>query len=248
MTITQFVGVALFVAFSSVGSVQAQALREPSTPDEVQRARRALEERGVRGAAALYGKYVQEEPVAPQGVAANVRVLAAQSDVVVAGRVLTAVSTVTADGKGICTEYRVAIERLFKGPNGLVKGTILDVSLPGGDVTFSDGSSAKGVTRDLRQMESDKTYLLFLTQTREGAPEAVAAAIGPFGRYRLTMGGQGAYELNTPSANGAVMPLGNSETPVAYELYTLKTSEAALTRVQQAVDSLQAGDRDKKGR
>lgn len=237
VSIKHFWSVAV-VAIACTGPAWAQGLREASTPQERQRVQKALDEQGIRAAAAVYGKYVQEEAVAPQGVAANVRVLASQSDVVAVGRILANVSSVTADGRGISTEYRVVIQRLFKGPSGLRQGDILDVTLPGGYVAFPDGSSATGVTRDLRQMDSNKIYLLFLTPSRDPAPAEVASGVGPFGRYRLTMGGQGVYEVDTPSAEGAVMPLGNSNTPVAYELFRLKTSEAALTRVQQAVDSL----------
>lgn len=235
---TKPTAVVVFFALVLAAMIDAQEFRAPATPEERARARQVRDSHGIQAAAALYGQFVQEELSTPDMVVMNVRALAEGSELVVVATVVSDTGAVSADGKHITTEYRARVQRALKSPNEIRSGTFIDVSHMGGEVVFPDGSRAKGWSRDLRRMEPGRSYLLFLTSTAEPAPEVVEGTIGPLGRFIPTMGAQGVYEVDDASKAAQIIPMGSADSPAAHELSTLRTATAALTRVQQAVDSL----------
>lgn len=129
-----------------------------------------------------------ETPVAP-GRYANLSRLVGESTAVLIGTPQTNISKLTTDGTSITLDYKVKVEYVYKG--NLRESDVVTISLPGGMVTFEDGSTAEVRTPGFRKMQDGKTYALFLA-TKDNK------AFVPVG------GPQGIFEIPTTSVTRAV--------------------------------------------
>lgn len=129
-----------------------------------------------------------ENAVAP-GRYAELSALVGESTAVLIGTPQTNISRLTADGTSITLDYQVKVEYVYKG--NLRESDIVTISLPGGMVTFEDGSTAEVRTPGFRKMQDGKTYALFLAAKG-------ANAFVPLG------GPQGIFEIPTTSVTRAV--------------------------------------------
>jgi len=105
----------------------------------------------------------------------------------------------SADGKDITLDYTVTvqydyIQYAYKGSTH--EGDLVTVSIPGGRITFADGTTAEIQTPWFKKMQNGKTYVLFLSP-------------GASSRTFLTTGeAQGVYEI--PTAEGPRTVASNS--------------------------------------
>lgn len=116
--------------------------------------------------------------------------LANGSALIVIGVPKTNISRMSADGKNITLDYTVKVEYVYKGKDGL-QGDDVTVSLPGGMVSFDDGTVAEIRAPWFKKMQDGKTYLLFLEKAEAG-------------RYVPTAGPEGIFEIPTDSSSREV--------------------------------------------
>ncbi len=159
------------------------------SPDLVEAVRRG----GLREGARIKRHYVASIRTS-SWLKFDLESLVKNSEAVVTATPGNGVSRLTSDGRQIFTDYEVKLDEVIKA-DSVFRDTI-NVSLPGGKVLFEDGSSAEILTPHLKQMESGKVYLLFLSRDKDS------------GRFILTGGGQGLFELS--SGRHGVKPHGHS--------------------------------------
>ncbi len=107
-------------------------------------------------------------------------VTALSTDIVI-GEAVTNACRLSADGKRVTIDYTVRVGESRKG--SLRPGDTITVSLPGGRVSFEDGSTAEVRTPWFRKMENGKTYVLFLGG---GAGVQFVIAGGPQGLFEVS--------------------------------------------------------------
>jgi hypothetical protein len=228
----------LCVTLSGLAFIHAQQQREPATQDEHRAVQQAKERGGIPAAARVFGKYVGVQTGSPDFVSGDVKDLAARSDLIVLATAFSSVPALSPDLQQLTTEYQVRIDRVLEGPESLKPEEIIDVSLPGGQMVFEDGSSAEIKIEDFKPMVVNHQYVMFLTRDPKPTPPAVQSRVGARGRYRLTMGSQGLFEVVHDGRSLRLAPAGDERTPVARELRGIPSIDAALSRVDAAVTAL----------
>lgn len=118
----------------------------------------------------------------------------AESDVIVAGKIVDAQAHLSDDGAGIYSEYSVEVSDIFKN-NGEALGRTISGTRMGGAVRFASGKVQEYIIVNLGVPMRGKSYVLFLK--REEA-----------GEFTILTG----YELS----NGRVFPL---DGPLAFAYY-----------------------------
>lgn len=234
----------LTIALASVCGVASgapQDQRAPRNSKEHEEVARLREEHGIRAAASAFGRYVGEESDGGELVAADMTTLAWWSDLVFVGRVLSGESHLSQDGRHITTEYKLELEQVFKSPWPLTGRVVVDVSLPGGEMTFENGASAVTSARSFRdRMEVGKRYLLFVENTETAVPEGLRASLGPLGRFNIALGAQGLFEVRTQDALTKLVPCGHPDAPSAKEVSTLTSGAAIIQHISRAVTNAHA--------
>jgi hypothetical protein len=179
-------GIAGFItATVRKGDFVPQEQQEPST--------QAVRRGGLREAARIKKHYVSTQNTGGW-IKYDLESLTKNSFAIVIGTPLVSSSDITTNGELITTEYEVKLREILKGD--LKENQVVRVSVPGGKITFEDGTSAEIKTPDLVPMEKGNTYVLFL-RTTEDTPEV----------FGLTGGGQGLFELS--STESVVKPHGH---------------------------------------
>lgn len=153
----------------------------------------ALRRGGLKEAAKLKGNYVGIERTSDWGKYSLESLVQASSIIVVGTPILSSAKVVGVDNDRIVTEQLVRVDQVLKG--NLHENGLVTVAIPGGKVTFEDGTSAEIKTPDLGSVEQFGNYVLFLK------PSSDTANV-----YVLTGGGQGLFEL---SADSLIKPRGN---------------------------------------
>jgi hypothetical protein len=185
--------------FDSMAHSQKQ---QPEQLDDRQQLVDVLRREGLRGAAKLKRHYVTDFNPHFDMALYDIERLTKHSAAVIAGLGGPSVgSYLTADGRGIETDYQVIVEESLKGD--FIKGSTIIVSLEGGLVRFEDGTSAELRTPTFEHIKSGGRYILFLTEV-----EAVP------GKYTLTAGPQGLVSL---LEDGSVKSHGRPTDPVAVQ-------------------------------
>jgi hypothetical protein len=208
-------GVALLclITFALTGAVRSQGSSQQEDVSLVDALRRG----GLREAARLKGHYVGHVNTS-QWLKYDLETLTRNSSGVIVGTPLDSSSQLTPSGNLITTTYRMKVRQAMKGslpPDGVVS-----VVLPGGKVVFEDGASAELTTPDMEQMESGKTYVLFVSPQKD-AP----------GVFALTGGGQGLFEL--PKDKSGVKPHGHKSDVV--QKHKNEAEEDFMEKVRAAV-------------
>jgi hypothetical protein len=189
------IGIALVVltgGFLLVKNAEMQSLTKQGSqePDPVML---ALRKGGLREAAKLKGHYVGIERTSDWGKYSLNSLTQASSYIVVGSPILSSAKVVGTDKDRIVTEHLVRVDQLLKGK--LHENTLITVAIPGGKVTFEDGTSAEIKTPDFGPIEEFGNYVLFLSPSNDTANVFV-----------LTGAGQGLFELSSESL---VKPRGN---------------------------------------
>jgi hypothetical protein len=198
---------AVGLLFASVGLSFAQV---PPAPTEERK--RALEELRLGRlpmpeAARLAGKpYAREFNLGSFMVAPDLESLMKFSEVVVVAEVIAGHPSLSTDQMYISTVSSVRVTEQVKG--NVAAGSSLKVVVPGGKMTFPDGTSAETTTRDLEPLKPGSRYVLFLESNDKGG-QAEYVSPEARGGYMLKLGPQGVFELgaNTVKAQGRQIDL-----------------------------------------
>jgi hypothetical protein len=179
----------------------------------------ALRRGGIAAAAALKGHYEGTVSADPENNVETLAQLVAWHSLIVIGRVQSNRSWLTADGESIVTDYRIAVERVLKGD----PARRITVSVPGGRVSFPDGSMAT-LTSTMRAPLNGERYLLFLVPSWfPASPKEQQAAGGPiYAPQHLSL----SVYLIDPG--GRVMPRGKLGHPLQKEMG--KKAEAGMVQ------------------
>lgn len=182
----------LAFVFGRNAATQSLSVQKHEGPDPVID---AVRKGGLREGARIKKHYVNSETTTGWAKY-DLESLTSHSAAVVMGTPVNSSSSLSANGERITTEYQLKVSRIFKGQleeNGLIK-----VVVPGGKVTFEDGTSAEILTPDLGPITKNQTYVLFLHQSKDGT-----------GNFWLTGGGQGLFEV--PASAWGIKPLGDKK-------------------------------------
>lgn len=113
----------------------------------------------------------------------DIKSLKRESSFVVVGTAVTNTCQLTPDGREVQTAYQFRVEDVFKGHARA--GDMITVLLPGGRVSFEDGSMVQINTPGFRLMVNGDRYVLFLRADHTNKA------------FLPTGGSQGIFELQT---------------------------------------------------
>jgi hypothetical protein len=181
----------------------------------------ALRRGGLAAAAAVTGDYEGVVSADPENNVETLTQLVAWHSLIVIGRVESNHAWLTADGNTIVTDHLVAVERVLKGD----ATRRITVSVPGGRVTFPDGSMAT-LTSTMRPPVNGERYLLFLVPSWfPTSPAERQAAAGPiYAPQHLSLS---VYLLDP---NRRVQPRGRIDHPLQREM-AAKTEENLVQEI-----------------
>jgi hypothetical protein len=154
---------------------------------------------GLRAAAAVKGSYITTVDT-NVGSPTSFEQLTAFSDLIFVGTPLKAVSRLTDDGRSASLFDDVRVDALLKGflsPNGHVT-----VILPGGRISFADGSWALVKTLGFRKPANGVSHLWFVRAAKERQTAGFEKDIAPGGAFVPSYGPMGIYCLD----GGVVKP------------------------------------------
>src|SRR5258705_639606 len=165
------------LALSGRGSRPSQnpARQEPSS-DDVMALRQALRRGGLREAAKLKGNYIAEYDPHWDWGQFSIESLTKNSAAVVVGRFTKKLDARLLEGRVIFTDYEVSVEELVKGNINQTQTIIL--TLPGGRISFEDGTSAEQTTPSFEHPLIGRAYALFLME-QAAVPSVFFLSGGP---------------------------------------------------------------------
>ncbi len=163
----------------------AQTRQQESQGDKYEKEialRNALRNGGIRAAAELERNYVGIFDPNPDWLKFNVEKLTKNSQAVIIGVPSRNRGKLSKNAEFLYTLYDVKVQEVLKG--NIAAGNTIKVALPGGKVSFADGTTAEIRTPGFRKMLNGRTYALYLSESSEGDDI-----------YFLTAGPQGLLEL-----------------------------------------------------
>ncbi|HEX7720579.1 MAG TPA: hypothetical protein VF397_00380 [Pyrinomonadaceae bacterium] len=167
---------------NSSSRLQEPAMQQPGNDDSLA-LKKAVMRDGLRGAAKLRGNYVEEFNPHWDWARFDVEGLTKGSAAVVEGRFTKKLDTrLGSEGMVIYTDYEFSVHELIKGD--IKKEDTIVVSLPGGRVTFEDGTSAEQTTPKFEHPQIGRAYTLFLMQ-REYDQSKFLLTGGPQGMFDI---------------------------------------------------------------
>jgi hypothetical protein len=142
----------------------------------------ALRNGGIPAAAALVGNYVDGQEDDAESIAEDLLHLAEFSQVIVRGKVIAkSQARLSPSLKSITTDYTIEVLEWFHGP--LVNGQQVAVTMPGGLVQFSNGTTAEWRPVRNRFFAINDEYVLYLTQISVGNSTFYVPTLGPQGVF-----------------------------------------------------------------
>lgn len=162
---------AFFLFFCSGADAQSSVTAEGPLHAKARRAGGKLEEH-------LAAEYV---------INADLEGLAARSDLVVIGKVLTVRNHITEDQNGVQTDAMFHVQDVLQG--SAKAGDVIVVSVPGGTFLFSDGTVATQYAQDYHPLQKGGTYALFLRDSAVKVP-------GGHKAHRLATGIQAQFQFD----------------------------------------------------
>ena len=186
----------MFLGVITLALVESTRSQEPKAQDssDVE----AIRTGGLREAARRRGHYVGTWTTS-YSLKYDLESLAAHSGNIIIGSPIDNTVHLSANGQLITTWYRIKILRAMKG--NLQADETVTFSLPGGKLTFEDGTSAEIKTPDLRELQNDQKYILFLSPV-----------LAVDGTFTLIGGSQGLFEIDNKMRR--VKPNGHQLDPV----------------------------------
>lgn len=178
----QVLFVTVLLLLISVGLLMAQSGISQQATQNSQGDVEAVRRGGLREAARTKGKDVGTTG-SGSWVRYDLESLTSHSLAIVMGTPVASVAQLSDSGEMVLTEYDVKVKEVFKGHP--YRDQVIKVRLPGGKITFENGTSAE-IRSDVEPMENGKNYVLFLT-----VPTANSDA------FSLTGEGQDLFGLST---------------------------------------------------
>lgn len=170
--------------------VHVAAAVQPPQRHVVERQRAAFDTGGLAAAAAVTGQYFALAPIPPDiGGPIDLKELVDNSADIVIGWTLQHSMRLAATGRTIFSYYDVRIERVVKGT--LNQGDEISVVVPGGRVTFADGSMAQLSTPGFHAPLNSRRYLWFLRRadaSHVASHEKIIRAAGAFAPTDVKLG------------------------------------------------------------
>lgn len=193
----------------------------------------ALSSDGLRAAAAVTGTFVGHSAYSTTGEVRDIGELFDLSHIVVVGQTISNRCVPTADDRSIATWHEVLVNEVVKGD--LFAGASLTVAIPGGKVSFDDGSWAQINAIDLLGPDQGRRYVWFLRRAAATDYDRLAQADQQM--FELARGGLGLYDL-TP-ADGKmkiVIPAGKVRSSVGMSIARRRLGgDAFLAEVRKLV-------------
>jgi hypothetical protein len=177
----------LVVASSlAISGRTAPLSQQPTTQDQTVEdklaLRDALRRGGLREAAKLKGNYIAEfDPHWDFGFM-DTETLTKGSAAVVVGRFTKKLDPRLLEGSLICTDYEVTVDELIKGD--LNQKKVIVVTIPGGRISFEDGTSAEQTTPTFEQPRIGRAYTVFLME-EQAIPSIFFLYGGPLGLFDI---------------------------------------------------------------
>jgi hypothetical protein len=119
--------------------------------------------------------------------------VAESSSVVITGTPQSNRCRLSEDETSITINYQVNVQEVIKGD--LQPGSTVTVKLPGGKVTFPDGTSAEVRAPWFKWMQNRHTYVLFLNVDADGT--AYVTTGGPQGVFEIPAGNEASVKSNS---------------------------------------------------
>jgi len=166
---------ALLVVFGSINVTKGLNAAPRTAPGQG----RAADNRLLKEKAKETGRYVKSEDPSTAPRYQSLGQIGNLSSVVIVGDAQTNACRLSADGKSISINYEVEVREALKG--NYKAGDVITVSLPGGRVSFEDGTTAEVRTSWFKKMENGKSYVLFLSAGTQGGFVATGGAQGVYG-------------------------------------------------------------------
>jgi len=161
--------------------LQEPASQQPSS-DDSDALRKAVMREGLRGAAKVRGNYVEELDPHWDWGRLDLELLTKGSAAVIVGRFTKKLDTHLKGLWMIYTDYEVSVEEIVKGD--LKQAKTIVISVPGGRITFEDGTSAEQTTPTFEHPLIGRAYALFLTEDA-AAPSVFSLSGGPQGLFDI---------------------------------------------------------------
>lgn len=178
----------LLVAASSLAisggtsHLSQQPATQSQTSEDKIALRDALRRGGLREAAKLKGNYIAEyDPHWDWGFM-DTETLTRSSVAVVVGRFTKKLDPRLIEGRVIFTDYEVTVDELIKGDLNQKKTIV--VTVPGGRISFEDGTSAEQTTPTFEQPRIGRAYTVFLME-EQAIPSVFFLTGGPLGLFDI---------------------------------------------------------------
>lgn len=173
------------MGLAQTGRQESQGIKQESQSSQYEKKialRDALRNGGIRAAAELDDNYVGILEPNPDWLKYDVEKLTKNSQVVIIGIPFKNRGKLSKNGESLYTLYDVQIQEVLKG--NVDVGNAVKVALPGGKVSFANGTTAEIRTPGFVKMLNGRTYALYLDESSEGDDI-----------YFLTAGPQGLLEI-----------------------------------------------------
>ncbi|HXM51553.1 MAG TPA: hypothetical protein VN956_27170 [Pyrinomonadaceae bacterium] len=206
-----------FLGLSTLTLVKTVRSQEPTPPVTYADDAEAIRKGGLREAARIRGHYVGFRTTS-YFLKYDLESLAAHSGNIIIGSPIDNTVHLSANGQLITTWYRIKIRQALKGK--LQPNETVTVSLPGGKLTFEDGTSAEIKTPDLEGMQNDRKYVLFLSPM-----------LAVDGTFTVLGGSQGLFEIENKT--NLIKPNGHPLDPV--RKHKDQAGDAFLKEIRAAV-------------
>lgn len=171
------------LAQTQQSGTQSNQNTQNNTSDDRAALVEALRSGGIRAGAEIKGNYVENFDPSPDWLNYDIEILTKESQALVIGVALNNKGILSKNGETLKTLYEFQIEEVLKG--NLVFGNTIKVALPGGKVTFDNGTTAEVRTPGFAKMTNGKTYALYLSESYEGNDI-----------YSLTGGSMGLFKID----------------------------------------------------
>jgi hypothetical protein len=175
LLLLSFLVATLAVAFANINMTDGLRAALGSNPQGA----RAPDTRTLKEKAKVNGRFVRTEEPSALPPSQSVEEISHLSSAVIIGTTESNACRLSADGKQITIDYQVKVQEVLKG--GIAQGQTITVSLPGGRVSFDDGTTAEIKTPWFRKMENGKTYILFLSDGEKGVFVTTGGPQGVYG-------------------------------------------------------------------
>lgn len=220
------------LVFGQVRAVGQDGRQQPSAKS-VREQQAAYAVGGLKAAAAVTGTYRSRISFPMSSAPDDLDELIAFSHSIVVGMVDQNRCLATSDGFSVVTVYDVRIERTLKG--SFKKGEVIPVAVPGGKISFPNGSSAELTVERFRPPLNSRRYIFFLRRSDARDGYLVQGGVPGYPEYLVPSAGPlGIYDLSSTW----VVPSGAAGSNLARTIWSWRVNERGL--VDRVLDVLKS--------